>query len=81
LQNDIRDRKHALQNAKESLHIGEEYLEEGERNLERNREMHKKTLIGLTTRRKELIADMFSIYPLDQVSTVSHLTRRHTLCY
>lgn len=65
----IQEREQALGNARESLDTGREYLEEGERNLERNKDMHKKTVAGLTTRRKELIADMFSIYPIDQVST------------
>jgi hypothetical protein len=73
LRQNIRDREQALNKAKESLRIGEEYLDEGERNLERNKEMHKKTVEGLTTRRKELIADMFSIYPIDQVFIPSKL--------
>lgn len=67
----IQAREQALGNAKQSLDTGREYLEEGERNLERNKDMHKKTVAGLTTRRKELIADMFSIYPIDQVSAVT----------
>ncbi|CAM0136393.1 unnamed protein product [Umbelopsis sp. WA50703] len=66
LHNEIKGRKEALQAAKENRKTREEYLEESERNLERNKEMHKKTMAGLSSRRKELIADMFSIFPIDQ---------------
>jgi hypothetical protein len=70
LHNEIKGRKEALQAAKENRKTREEYLEESERNLERNKEMHKKTMAGLSSRRKELIADMFSIFPIDQVCEV-----------
>ncbi|KAG2173753.1 hypothetical protein INT43_005173 [Umbelopsis isabellina] len=73
LQNQIKEREKALQAAKENRRTREEYLEESERNLELNKEMHKKTMAGLSSRRKELIADMFSIFPIDQDYGDPHL--------
>lgn len=70
LQNQIKEREQSLQAAKENRRTREEYLEESERNLELNKDMHKKTMAGLSSRRKELIADMFSIFPIDQVCEV-----------
>jgi hypothetical protein len=42
-------------------------LENNNTQLEKNIQMHNDTFNKLNERRKELIADLFSIYPIEQV--------------
>ncbi|RUP24490.1 UV radiation resistance protein and autophagy-related subunit 14-domain-containing protein [Jimgerdemannia flammicorona] len=67
----IRNRRLALEEASSRHRQGEEYLDENQQTLTRNRELHARTTASLNTRRKELLADMFSIYPIEQVSSDS----------
>ncbi|RUS20798.1 UV radiation resistance protein and autophagy-related subunit 14-domain-containing protein [Endogone sp. FLAS-F59071] len=67
----IRNRRSALEEAGSRHREGEEYLDESQLTLTRNRELHARTTASLNTRRKELLADLFSIYPIEQVSAES----------
>lgn len=67
----IRNRRLALEEAGSRHREGEEYLDESQLTLTRNRELHARTTASLNTRRKELLADLFSIYPIEQVSAES----------
>lgn len=68
LRRDISARKLALKQSKERLKAGMEELEENQAVLERNMQMHQRLFYELNRRKKELIADLFSIYPIEQVS-------------
>lgn len=71
----LREKRQLLENRKIDIatslgrcESGIENLHENETVLEKNIKMRQTTLHTLNRRKKELIADLFSIYPIEQVS-------------
>ncbi|KAI8076756.1 UV radiation resistance protein and autophagy-related subunit 14-domain-containing protein [Halteromyces radiatus] len=68
--NDLRQsldkRKLELKRSQERFQHGKDDLENNDTQLEKNIKMHNDTFTKLTERKKELIADLFSIYPIEQ---------------
>ncbi|KAI9004838.1 UV radiation resistance protein and autophagy-related subunit 14-domain-containing protein [Phycomyces nitens] len=68
LQKKIDERKARLAESEERFKAGTGYLEDSEAVLESNTKMHRLSFNQLDRRKKELIADLFSIYPIEQKS-------------
>ncbi|KAI9323667.1 UV radiation resistance protein and autophagy-related subunit 14-domain-containing protein [Dichotomocladium elegans] len=66
LRQNIKERKAAIEDAHRRLRIGKEDLQNNEMALERSVQTHQRLYHKLTRRKKELIADLFSIYPIEQ---------------
>jgi hypothetical protein len=64
----IENRKMDLTDSIERCVSGTEDLQENEQVLEKNIKMRQTMFHTLNRRKKELIADLFSIYPIEQVS-------------
>lgn len=64
----LNERERLLKQSFERLQTGMEDLKESESLLDRNVHMHQKLFHQLNRVKKELIADLFSIYPIEQVS-------------
>ncbi|KAL0077772.1 UV radiation resistance protein and autophagy-related subunit 14-domain-containing protein, partial [Phycomyces blakesleeanus] len=66
LQKEIDSRKSRLAESEERFEAGAGYLEDSETVLDSNTKMHRLSFNQLDRRKKELIADLFSIYPIEQ---------------
>ncbi|KAI8059620.1 UV radiation resistance protein and autophagy-related subunit 14-domain-containing protein [Gongronella butleri] len=62
----LADRRDALAQSRARFQQEQLDLESNEAQLDKNIRMHYDTQVQLTQRRKELIADLFSIYPIEQ---------------
>lgn len=67
LRENIRSRRAALEEAKKRYQTGNEYLEESQKILERDRESLSSTTSKLCVRQRELVADLLTIYPIDPI--------------
>lgn len=56
-----------MDEATERLRLGQQDLQDSEEVLERSVQTHQRLFHKLNRRKKELIADLFSIYPIEQV--------------
>lgn len=63
----IQERKMELTDSLERYEVGISELQENEEILEKNIKMRQTIFHKLNRRKKELIADLFSIYPIEQV--------------
>ncbi|KAG0167091.1 hypothetical protein DFQ28_006678 [Apophysomyces sp. BC1034] len=64
----IESRRTELNDSEERFEAGVVYLEDNEMLLEKNTEMHQQIFHKLDRCKKEIIADLFSIYPIEQKS-------------
>lgn len=64
---EIEDRRMDVLEALHRHDVGVDDLQENERVLEKNIHMRQTMFHTLNRRKKELIADLFSIYPIEQV--------------
>jgi len=69
LRENIRSRRAALEEAKKRYQTGNDYLEESQTILERDREALSKTSSKLYARQKELAADLLAIFPIEPAHT------------
>ncbi|KAF0362031.1 uv radiation resistance protein [Gigaspora margarita] len=69
LRENIRLRRIALEDARSRYQTGNEYLEESHKILGRAREALFVTTSKLCARQKELVADLLTIYPIEQVQS------------
>jgi len=69
LRENIRSRRATLEEAKKRYQTGNEYLEESQKILERDREALFFTTSNLCTRQKELVADLLTIFPIEPIHT------------
>ncbi|GES94096.1 UV radiation resistance protein [Rhizophagus clarus] len=69
LRESIRSRRTALEEAKERYQTGNEYLEESQKILERDRKSLFLTTSKLCTCQKELVADLLNIFPIEPTHT------------
>lgn len=65
LRENIRSRRAALEEAKKRYQTGNDYLEESQKILERDREALSLTSSKLYARQKELAADLLTIFPIE----------------
>ena len=63
----IAKRKSELEKSHQRLNTEKEDLRDNEQLLERSIQTHEKLFHQLNRRKKELVADLFSIYPIEQV--------------
>ncbi|CAO3579602.1 unnamed protein product [Absidia cylindrospora] len=66
LRKTLDSRKLELKKSQERFQNGKTDLENNDTQLEKNIQMHNDTFTKLNQRKKELIADLFSIYPIEQ---------------
>ncbi|CDH57105.1 uv radiation resistance protein [Lichtheimia corymbifera JMRC:FSU:9682] len=66
LRETLERRKSKLNEATERLRLGQQDLQDSEEVLERSVQTHQRLFHKLNRRKKELIADLFSIYPIEQ---------------
>ncbi|KAG9304787.1 hypothetical protein G9A89_016817 [Geosiphon pyriformis] len=69
LRENLQLRRKSLEDARLRCHEENEYLEESQKKLERDREALSVNSSRLTTRQRELIADLLSIYPIEPANT------------
>ena len=67
LRETLERRKSKLNEATERLSLGQQDLQDSDSVLERSVHTHQRLFHKLNRRKKELIADLFSIYPIEQV--------------